>query len=92
MSVYMISYDLNKSGKNYDGVIEAIKSASTGAWCKPLESVFLIQSYLSVDEVSDKIKGEADTDDRWIVIEVKNNKQGWLDKDMWDYINSTVFQ
>lgn len=91
MAVYLISYDLNNLGKNYDGVIEAIKNASTGAWCKPLKSVFLIKSNLTVDQVSERIQNEADDDDRWLVIEVINNKQGWLDKDMWKYINEDIF-
>lgn len=30
---YMITYDLNAPGKNYDKVIESIKNASDGAWC-----------------------------------------------------------
>ncbi|BDH60092.1 hypothetical protein MTP04_02220 [Lysinibacillus sp. PLM2] len=91
MIVYLISYDLNKSDKNYDGVIEAIKKAFTGVWCSPLESVWLIKSNLTANQVSDNIKSEADANDNWLVIEVRDNKQGWLNKDMWEYINNSIF-
>ncbi len=87
MTVYLISYDLNKSDKNYEGVIKAIKSASTNdIWCKPLKSVFLIHSHLSANQISENIKAQADVNDEWLVIEVNNNSQGWIQKDLWDYI------
>lgn len=90
--VYLISYDLNKTGKNYEGVYQAIKDASTGVWCHPLESTWLIKSTLSsANSVFEKIKPELDSDDRCFVIEVSNNYQGWLTKKMWDYINENLF-
>lgn len=90
--VYMVTYDLNNSGKNYDGVIEAIKSASNGVWCTYWKSAFLIQSDLaSANDVFAKIKPALDRDDRCIVIQVVNNYQGWLQDDQWKYINQNVF-
>lgn len=90
--VYFITYDLNKAGKNYDGVYQAIKDASTGAWCHYWDSSWLIKSnYTSADDVFKLIKPYLDSDDRCLVIEVKNNKQGWLTKDQWDYINNNIF-
>lgn len=90
--VYMITYDLNKQNKDYDNVIEAIKEASTGVWCTFWKSSYLIKSNLSsADDVSKKITPYLDADDRLLVIEVKNNKQGWLTKDQWDYINNSIF-
>lgn len=90
--VYMITYDLNKTGQDYDGVIEAIKSAGDEAWCHYWDSTWLIRSTIeSPDEVVDKIKPHLDSNDRCLVIEVKNNKQGWLTKKQWDYINNKIF-
>lgn len=92
MTVYLISYDLNRSDKNYDGVIEAIKNSSyNGVWCSPLKSVWLIKSNLTANQVSDNIKAKADTNDRWLVIEVGTDRQGWLSKDQWKYIDETIF-
>lgn len=89
--VCFITYDLNSEGQNYEEVIQAIKDASTGAWCTYWKSAYLIKTNLTVQQVSDKITPHLDSNDRLIVIEVKNNKQGWLTKKQWDYINNNIF-
>lgn len=90
--VYFITYDLNKAGKDYEGLYQAIKDASTGVWCHYWESSWLIRSNLiTADLVFTKIKPHLDQDDCCLVIEVKNNKQGWLTQKQWDYINKYIF-
>ncbi|MBU3146838.1 hypothetical protein [Clostridium sp. CF012] len=91
--VYLIGYDLNKTDKNYDGVYTAIKesSVSGSTWWHYLDSTWIIKSNLTVDQVQEKIKLETDENDHFLVIEVKNNKQGWLPKDAWDYLNNNIF-
>lgn len=89
--VYMITYDLNSTGQKYDEVINAIKESSTGAWCSYWKSSYLIKSDLTVQEVSDKITKYVDKNDRLIVIEVKNNYQGWLTEKQWQYIKDNIF-
>lgn len=90
--VYMITYDLNNPGQNYEKLIEAIKKASNGIWCSFWKSSFLIQSnFITADEVLKKIKDYLDSNDRLIVIEVTNNYQGWLADEEWNYINDTIF-
>lgn len=91
MAVYMITYDLNKQGKDYEDVYKAIKDASDGTWCHYWDSTWIIRSNLSVQQVSDKITPYLDSDDSMIAIEVINNKQGWLTKKQWDYINNQIF-
>lgn len=94
MSVYLITYDLNAPGKNYDKIFEAIKEASVGGntWWHHLDSTWFIKSNLSVQQVSDKIKTHVDGNDFYIVIEVINNKQGWLPQKAWDYLNDVIFK
>ena len=90
--VYMVTYDLNKEGQNYEDVIQAIKDASTGVWCSYWKSSYLIKSNLtSADKVAEIIHPHLDSNDSLLVIEVKNNKQGWLSKKQWDYINNSIF-
>lgn len=75
--VYMITYDLNKQGQDYENVIQAIKDASTGVWCSYWKSSFLIKSNLkTADEVSNKITPYLDSNDKLLVIEVKEHYQG----------------
>ena len=90
--VYMITYDLNNPGQNYDKVIQAIKDSSTGIWCTYWKSSYLIKSNLSTaNDVFSKIEPYLDKNDRVLVIEVKNNKQGWLKENEWEYINESIF-
>lgn len=90
--VYMVTYDLNKEGQNYEDVIQAIKDASTGVWCSYWKSSFLIKSNLTTaDAVVEKIQPHLDSNDRLLVIEVKNNKQGWLSEKQWNYIDDSIF-
>ena len=90
--VYLITYDLNKEGQDYDNVIKAIKSASNGVWCSYWKSSFLIQSnYASASEVFRQIEPYIDGNDRVLVIEVKNNKQGYQSQKEWNYIDNSIF-
>lgn len=89
--VYMITYDLNKQGKDYDNLIQAIKDASTGAWCSYWKSSYLIKSNLSsAEKVFDKISPYIDSDDRVLVIEVTKNYWGWLESQQWEYIQKSI--
>jgi len=90
MAAYMITYDLNSKGQNYEKVIEAIKD-SAGAWCTFWKSSFLIRSNLTAQQINDKIKPYLDSNDTMIVIEVQKNYQGWLTEDSWKYIRENIF-
>lgn len=87
--VYIITYDLNKPGQNYDDVINAIKKASDGNWYSYWKSSYIIRSnYQTANEVFAVIKPYIDANDRIIVCEIVNNNQGWLPKEAWSKINS----
>jgi hypothetical protein len=87
---YLVSYDLNKSGKNYDGVYEAIKAASTGTWCRPLESVWIIQSNLAAEEIYNRIVPSMDSDDRVLVVEIIGNYCFYLDDKTGNYLKGML--
>lgn len=87
--VYLVTYDLNKPGKDYTGLYQAIKDASDGNWWHYLDSTWLIRTQSSsANAVFQKIQPHLDSNDRCLVIEVTRNYQGWLDKDAWDYIKN----
>lgn len=90
--VYLVTYDLNNEGKNYDAVIKAIKDSSIGVYCSFWRSSWLIKSNLATaDEVFKNIEPYMDPDDRCLVIQVEDNKQGWLQPDQWEYITDSIF-
>lgn len=91
MTAFLITYDLNKSDKNYEGLHDMIIQISNDTWCRPLKSVYLVQSNLSPETISKKLMSVMDKNDFLLVIEVKNNKDGWLHNDQWDYMKKYIF-
>lgn len=84
---YLVSYDLNSPGKNYDDLYEAIKAASTGVWCKPLSSVYIIKSNLnSAKAVYNRLKPCLDDNDHILVIEVTRESHWYLNKEISEYL------
>jgi hypothetical protein len=86
----MVSYDLNAPGQKYDNLIEEIKSSLTQAWAKPLESLFLIQTTESVGAAYERFKAKLDANDEILVMKICRPHQGWLDKQIHDWINNHV--
>ena len=83
--VYLISYDLNKSGQNYDKLYDAIKKCSA-SWWHYLDSTWLIDTSHSALEIRETIRKCVDANDSFIVIEVTRNYGGLLPEKAWDWI------
>ena len=86
--VYCISYDLNKSGKDYKGLIEELKRSNS--WWHYLKSTWLIYTNESASAIWDRISSHVDSDDYALIIQVGKDHQGWLPKDAWDWINKHI--
>lgn len=86
MSTYVVSYDLNKEHKDYDGLITAINDFDCK---KALYSTWFIKANCSASEIYEHLKAFIDDDDSLFVIELNlSNKQGWMPKDIWPWLNS----
>lgn len=91
MSAYMITYDLKKSGQDYENVIKTIKDSSI-YWCSYWKSSYLIKSNLTAQQITDNISTYLDGNDTLIVVEAKDtNYQGWLNKEQWKFIQDNIF-
>lgn len=88
---YMITYDLNSPGQNYDQIIKIIKENISLSWCSFWKSSYLIKSNLSTKQIQEKIQPYLDSSDRMIIIEVNNNYQGWSTEDDWKFIRESIF-
>jgi len=87
--VYLITYDLNKEGKNYDGVYAAIKKL--GKWWHYLDSNWLVETSSSASEIGSILNKEIDKDDSLLVVRVMNEHAGWLPQEAWDWINQANY-
>lgn len=84
---YVISYDLKTPGRDYTSLYDAIKSYKE--WRHPLESTWIILTSETANDISEKLRsdGKMDSSDLLFVCALDiNNRQGWLDKSIWEWI------
>lgn len=87
-TVFAVSYDLRKAGQDYDGLIKELEN-SNGYW-HYLKPSWLIYTSESADQLWKRISPYLDENDYCLVIEVRNNSQGWLPDKAWEWINNHV--
>lgn len=71
-----VSYDLIAPEKNYDAVIEAVKSL--GGWAKIHKSFWYVDSKYTASQAVDIIKRAADANDKIYVVDATNNNASWV--------------
>lgn len=64
----MVGYDLNKSGQNYDKLIDAL--TAYGTYWHHLDSTWLIRTTKTCVEVRDELKAFIDGNDELLVAEL----------------------
>jgi len=89
--ILLISYDLNghERPSAYQDVKAVIEQNATDS-IKALYSQWFVQTNESPDVWSERIKTVADASDRWFVCEVRRPCQGWLNKDVWEWLDARV--
>ena len=85
MSAYLITYDLNAQGQNYESVIKTIKECSF-TWYSAWKSSYLIKSNMTSKQINDRISQYLDGNDTLLVIEVADNYNGRLIETDWDNV------
>lgn len=90
MNKYLITYDLKNTPLSaYAPLHDEIKGIS-GSWWHYLESTWVIKgTSMSADAISNKLLPHIRQGDRLLVIKIDTvDKQGWLPKDAWNWLNS----
>ncbi|MEJ5035487.1 hypothetical protein WH285_00690 [Acinetobacter johnsonii] len=78
MAVYSVSYDLNKTGQNYDGLIKEIESFN--GYAKVMKSHWMVCHNGTANDVYEKLKKHLDSNDHILIMEASKNFQCWLPK------------
>lgn len=73
--VYLVAYDLNSPGQNYQKVSVALETLSDRL-CHFQKSVWLIRTDRTAQEVGEAIRAATDRNDEYLVIEVAGNYYG----------------
>lgn len=88
MALYIISYDLGKPNRDYDGLFEELKKFDN--WWHYLESTWIIKTLDEPNKIFDKLKPYLDDDDNLLVMETGKKSYGWLPTKAWDWIKKNI--
>lgn len=94
MSVYLVTWDLNKQKPNYNQARQnLINHLERYDHIKDpgLDSVWFISSTSLAESIDAGIRTRMDNDDRLMVTKlVSGQHQGWLSTAVWDWINARI--
>ena len=76
MSNYMIGYDLNRPGKDYPNLIEAIKKVGSN-WWHCLDSTWIVVTAKTAKQIRDELTPHIDKSDELLVAGM-NNEAAWI--------------
>ncbi|EOC1429087.1 hypothetical protein ACI1AD_004395 [Cronobacter dublinensis] len=88
MPIYCVSYDLNKAGQNYNSLYEELKKSNS--WWHHLDSTWLVSTYETAKQLSDRLRNHLDNNDTLLVIGVTKEYSGWLPQDAWDWLGKSL--
>ncbi len=87
--LYLITYDLNRPGQEYEELYEELRNSST--WWHYLDSTWLIVTQESINELNDRIKNTIDENDRFLIFDITGmDYQGWLSEEAWQWIRKHI--
>lgn len=73
----LIAYDIHPAtGPTYDNLVQAIQSI--GAWWHHLETVWIVRTEKSPEEIRGSLKVYVGADDQLIVLDITGDKAGWV--------------
>lgn len=87
--VVIVTYDLNKQGKNYADLSSTLEGLCID-FIRPLKSFWLLNTGVSVEDISAAALKVMDADDRLFVTRLSRDNAGWLTQAEWDWISSRL--
>ena len=75
MKTFLIGYDLNKKGQDYETLIEEIKKLSLDGWWHCLDSTWILKSNMTASGILDHLRKFMDSNDELLVIELQKGVQ-----------------
>lgn len=75
MRTFLVGYDLNEPGQDYEPLYEKLKSF--GTWWHHLDSTWLLQADMQAVDLRDQLKPLLDSSDELLVIDVTGDAAAW---------------
>lgn len=87
--LYLITYDLNKSDKDYNGLTKVLEGFPRHNHCQ--KSVWLIGTGESADQIANTLHPHIDSNDLLLVVRWGMEFQGRMTKEVWDWITANNY-
>ena len=82
----LITYDLNKSGRDYSSLYESIKACGDH-WWHYLQSIWIVHTSLSPQQCYERIRDNIDDQDHLFIVDITGQtRQGWLPSKAWSWL------
>ena len=72
----LVSYDLMTPGKDYTNLIAFLRTFCF--WAKPLESVWLIKTPSTAEQIRNAVQNHIDKNDELLVVDVTKKPAAWF--------------
>lgn len=89
MNIYVITYDLRTPGQDYQRLYQEIKKSDC---CHAMDSVWLIFTAEDADQINQRLRRKIDQNDFLFVCRLSADRNGWMRRDVWNWINQRVPQ
>lgn len=87
--VYLITYDLNKEGQDYEALYKAIKGCCY-SWYRFMKSAWFVDTSKSEEQIRDCLLPVMDQNDLLFITKVSKQYKGWLTDDVWNWLKARV--
>jgi CRISPR/Cas system-associated endoribonuclease Cas2 len=87
--IVLITYDLNKPGKDYSDLYNAIKAISND-WLHQLTSVWLVQTELQPQQIYERLESCIDKNDELFIVRITSNWFGYLSQTALNWLGNRV--
>ena len=85
--IFLISYDLNVPGRDYEKLYEVLKSAE--GWWHYLDSTWVLSTKESLSSWQKKIHDAIDDNDSYLIVDITGQSlSGWLPKKAWEWLKN----
>ena len=86
----VITHALNNKFRDYTPFFDAIKNNSEN-WWHYFDTTWIVSTPHGADAYARLLYPHMDTTDRLLVVKITPDKQGWLTKEAWDWLNSKFY-
>lgn len=88
MNIYLVTYDLNTRGQNYQGLLDKIKESSL--WARLSESSYTVGTEKTPQQLFDYLKTDLDGNDQLYIIKITKPYAGFGTKEVNSWLDNNL--